>query len=85
MSSLALVVGKPWSLHLLMLLIVPALVKELAGKNLEEVIAAGTEKLVSSGVGAAAAATPAAGGAAPAAAPLPQEESEEEDDEGFGL
>ena len=59
--------------------------KELAGKNLEEVIAAGTEKLVPSGGGAAAAATPAAGGAAhAAAAPLPQEESEEEDDdEGF--
>merc|ERR1711971_440906 len=68
-------------------------VKELAGKNLEEVIAAGTEKLgsVPSGGGAAAAAAPAAGGAAPAAAaaaaaPPPKEESEEEDDDmGFGL
>merc|ERR1739842_249443 len=48
---------------------VALVVKELAGKNLEEVIAAGTEKLgsVPSGGGAAAAA-PAAGGAAPAAA-----------------
>merc|ERR1712107_77869 len=74
---------------------VALVVKELAGKNLEEVIAAGTEKLgsvpsvVRSG-GAAAAAAPAAGGAAPAAAaaaaPPPKEESEEEDDDmGFGL
>ena len=49
---------------------VALVVKELAGKNLEEVIAAGTEKLgsVPSGGGAAAAAAPAAGGAAPAAA-----------------
>merc|ERR1712130_624373 len=63
---------------------VALVVKELAGKNLEEVIAAGTEKLgsVPSGGGAA---TPAAGGAAPAAAaaaaPPPKEESEEEDDD----
>merc|ERR1711988_2035124 len=71
---------------------VALVVKELAGKNLEEVIAAGTEKLgsVPSGGGAAAAAAPAAGGAAPAAAaaaaPPPKEESEEEDDDmGFGL
>ena len=68
---------------------VALVVKELAGKNLEEVIAAGTEKLASGG-GAAAAAAPAAGGAAPAAAaaaaPPPKEESEEEDDDmGFGL
>merc|ERR1719237_306046 len=60
---------------------VALVVKELAGKNLEEVIAAGTEKLGSA---------PAAGGAAPAAAaaaaPPPKEESEEEDDDmGFGL
>merc|ERR1712181_91533 len=67
---------------------VALVVKELAGKNLDEVIAAGTEKLgsVPSGGGAAAAA-PAAGGAAPAAAAAPpKEESEEEDDDmGFGL
>merc|ERR1712105_466135 len=59
---------------------VALVVKELAGKNLEEVIAAGTEKLgsVPSGGGAAAAAA--------AAAPPPKEESEEEDDDmGFGL
>merc|ERR1712045_656649 len=72
---------------------VALVVKELAGKNLEEVIAAGPEKLgsVPSGGGAAAAAAPASGGAAPAAAaaaaaPPPKEESEEEDDDmGFGL
>ena len=71
---------------------VALVVKELAGKNLEEVIAAGTEKLgsVPSGGGAAAAAAPAAGAATPAAAaaaaPPPKEESEEEDDDmGFGL
>merc|ERR1711899_521639 len=59
---------------------VALVVKELAGKNLEEVIAAGTEKLgsVPSGGGAPAAAA--------AAAPPPKEESEEEDDDmGFGL
>jgi len=72
---------------------VALVVKELAGKNLEEVIAAGTEKLgsVPSGGGAPAAAAPAAGGAAPAAAaaaaPPKKEESEEEEDDdmGFGL
>jgi len=70
---------------------VDMVVKELAGKDLEEVIAAGTTKLgsVPSGGGAAAPAA-AAGGAAPAAAaaaaPPPKEESEEEDDDmGFGL
>merc|ERR1711988_560691 len=60
---------------------VALVVTELAGKNLEEVIAAGTEKLgsVPSGGGAAAAAAAAAG-------PPPKEESEEEDDDmGFGL
>merc|ERR1719361_2290211 len=60
---------------------VDMVVKELAGKDLEEVIAAGTTKLgsVPSGGGAAAP-------AAAAAAPPPKEESEEEDDDmGFGL
>merc|ERR1712107_808067 len=66
-------------------------VKNLAGKSVEELEAAGREKLASmpSGGGAAAAA-PAAGGDAPAeAAPTKEEkkeESEEEDDDmGFGL
>merc|ERR1712181_127357 len=60
---------------------VALVVKELAGRNLEEVIAAGTEKLGSVPSGGAAAAAAAA-----AAAPPPKEESEEEDDDmGFGL
>lgn len=70
-------------------------IKELAGKNVTEVIAEGSKKLASvpSGGGAPA---PAAGGAAPAAAAggspakedkkAKKEESEEEDDDmGFGL
>merc|ERR1711890_224068 len=65
---------------------VDLVVKELAGKDVAEVIAEGTSKLGSmpSGGGAAA---PAAGGAAPAAAEAapakeaPKEESEEEDDD----
>lgn len=67
-------------------------VKELAGKNVEELIEAGQEKLASvpSGGGAAAPAAAAAGGgaAAPAAAAeAKKEEPEEEsdDDMGFGL
>lgn len=69
-------------------------VKELAGKEISQVIAKGSEKLASvpSGGGAAAAA-PAAGAAAPAAESpkkedkkAKKEESEEEDDDmGFGL
>jgi len=66
-------------------------VKELAGKNLEELIAEGNSKLASvpSGGGAAAPAAAAAGGAAPAeeAKEEKKEEPEEEsdDDMGFGL
>nr|ALS05045.1 60S acidic ribosomal protein P2 [Centropages dorsispinatus] len=69
-------------------------VKELAGKSLEELIEAGSGKLASmpSGGGAAAAAAPAAasggdaGGAAPAKEEKKVEEEEEEDDDmGFGL
>jgi len=64
-------------------------VKELKGKNLEEVMAAGTKKLGSmpSGGGAAPAAAPAAAAAAaPAKKEEKKEESEEEDDDmGFGL
>jgi len=65
-------------------------VKELAGKNVEDLIKEGLEKVssVPSGGGAAAAAAPAAGGAAaPAAAKEkePEPEEEEDDDMGFGL
>ena len=64
-------------------------VSELAGKDIEELIKEGTEKLGSVPAGAA----PAAGGAAPAgdaapaaaAAKEPEPESEEYDDMGFGL
>lgn len=70
-------------------------IKELNGKNVNEVIEAGSKKLASvpSGGGAAVAAAPAAGAAAPAAdagkkedKKAKKEESEEEDDDmGFGL
>merc|ERR1712080_245976 len=62
---------------------VDLVVKELAGKDVAEVIAEGTSKLGSMPSGGA----PAAGGAAPAAAEAapakeaPKEESEEEDDD----
>jgi len=64
-------------------------VKELAGKNLEELIAEGNSKLASvpSGGGAAAPAA-AAGAAAPEAAAVEEKEEEKEesdDDMGFGL
>ncbi|KAK8797064.1 hypothetical protein WA158_004274 [Blastocystis sp. Blastoise] len=55
------------------------LIKNLEGKNLEELIAAGSEKLASVPSGAAAAA-PAAG-AASAAAPAEEEKKEEEEEE----
>uniref|UniRef100_A0A336K1U9 Large ribosomal subunit protein P2 n=1 Tax=Culicoides sonorensis TaxID=179676 RepID=A0A336K1U9_CULSO len=68
-------------------------VGDLKGKNLEELIAQGREKLSSMpvGGGVAVAAAPAAGGAAPAAAAAEKkeekkEESESEDDDmGFAL
>merc|ERR1712141_454699 len=67
-------------------------VKELAGKDLEELIAEGQTKLASmpAGGGGGAAAPAAGGAAAPAAAekaPEKKEEPEEEsdDDMGFGL
>jgi len=66
------------------------IVKELAGKNLEELIAEGNSKLASVPSGGAAPAA-AAGGAAPAAAAAVEEVKEEEpaeesdDDMGFGL
>jgi len=55
------------------------LIKELEGKDVEEVIAAGREKLQSVAGGAGGAA--AAGGAAPAA----EEKVEEEEDEDMGF
>jgi large subunit ribosomal protein LP2 len=67
-------------------------IKNLAGKSVEELMAAGSKKLASmpSGGGAAAAAPAAAAGgaAAPAAAKKEEkveEEEEEDDDMGFGL
>jgi large subunit ribosomal protein LP2 len=68
-------------------------VSELAGKDLESLIAEGSKKLATmpsgGGGGAAAPAAAAAGGAAPAAAKKEEkkEEPEEEsdDDMGFGL
>ncbi|KAK4899147.1 60S acidic ribosomal protein P2 [Elasticomyces elasticus] len=73
------------------------LLKELEGKDINELIAQGTEKLASvpsGGVGAPSsggAAAPAAGGAAPAeaeaapAAAKEEEKEESEEDMGFGL
>ena len=69
-------------------------VKEMAGKSVEELIAAGSTKLASmpsgGGAAAASAAPAAAGGAAPAAEAKKEEkkveeEEEEDDDMGFGL
>jgi len=67
------------------------IVKELAGKNLEELIAEGNGKLASVPSGGAAPAAAAGGAAAPAAAAAVEEVKEEEpaeesdDDMGFGL
>jgi len=68
------------------------IVKELAGKNLEELIAEGNGKLASVPSGGAAPAAAAGGAAAPAAAAAAVEEVKEEeaaeesdDDMGFGL
>uniref|UniRef100_A0A383VVT5 60S acidic ribosomal protein P2 n=1 Tax=Tetradesmus obliquus TaxID=3088 RepID=A0A383VVT5_TETOB len=69
---------------------VDRLLKELEGKDISELIAAGREKLqsVPSG-GAAVAAAPAAGGAAGGAAAAKEEKkeepSEEDEDMGFSL
>eukprot|EP00916_Digyalum_oweni_P024283 GHVL01040134.1.p1 GENE.GHVL01040134.1~~GHVL01040134.1.p1 ORF type:complete len:111 (+),score=34.96 GHVL01040134.1:59-391(+) len=68
---------------------VKKIVSELKGKNLEELIEAGTKKLASvpSG-GAAPAAAPAAAAAAPAEAKKEEKKAEtesEDDDMGFGL
>ena len=64
---------------------VEKLVSELTGKNLEELIAAGMEKVGSVSVGGGAAAGgAAAGGAAEEAAAEEEEEEEEEADMGTG-
>jgi len=66
-------------------------VSELAGKNIEELLAEGKDKIGSVPAGGAGGAPAAAGGAPAAAADAPKaeekkEESEEEDDDmGFGL
>jgi len=66
-------------------------VAELAGKSIEELIAAGAGKMGSMPSGGGGAAAPAAGGAAPAAEAAAEEkkpeseEEEEDDDMGFGL
>ncbi|KAF9191412.1 60S acidic ribosomal protein P2 [Haplosporangium sp. Z 767] len=68
---------------------IESLIAQLAGKDINELIAEGTSKLASVPAGGAAAAAPAAGGAA--AAEEKKEEKKEEakeesdDDMGFGL
>jgi large subunit ribosomal protein LP2 len=69
---------------------VERLLKELEGKNIDELIAAGREKLQSVPSGGAVAAAPAAGGAAaggaaPAKEEKKEEPSEEDEDMGFSL
>ncbi|ORY00526.1 ribosomal protein 60S [Basidiobolus meristosporus CBS 931.73] len=66
------------------------LISELEGKNIEELIAEGKEKLASVPSGGAAAAAPAgaaagAADAAPAAAKEEEAKEESDDDMGFGL
>ncbi|KAJ4344065.1 60S acidic ribosomal protein P2 [Ascochyta clinopodiicola] len=70
-----------------------SLISELEGKDINELIASGSEKLASVPSGGAGGAAPSAGGAAAAggAADAPAEEAKEEekeesdDDMGFGL
>ncbi|KAM3119700.1 60S acidic ribosomal protein P2-A [Candidozyma auris] len=67
---------------------VDQLLAEVDGKNVEELIAEGTEKLSAVPTGAPAASGAAAGGAAPEAAAEEKEEEaaeESDDDMGFGL
>ena len=70
---------------------VDLVVKELSGKNVDELIAEGSEKLASMPAGGGGAAAPAAsGGAAAAEAPVEEKKEEEpeeesDDDMGFGL
>merc|ERR1712066_76048 len=64
---------------------VDKVVAELAGKNIEELIAEGTTKLGSMPSGGGGGAAPADAPAAAAPAKEPEPESEEDDDMGFGL
>ncbi|CAA21791.1 60S acidic ribosomal protein A2 [Schizosaccharomyces pombe] len=70
---------------------IETLINELNGKDIDELIAAGNEKLATVPTGGAASAAPAAaaGGAAPAAEEAAKEEAKEEEesdeDMGFGL
>jgi large subunit ribosomal protein LP2 len=61
------------------------LMSELEGKNIEELIAAGTEKLASVPSGGAVASSGAASGGAAAAEEEKKEESEEESDDDMGF
>ena len=61
------------------------LIKELAGKDVEEVITAGREKLQSVGGGVAAAGGAAGASAGGAAAPAAEEKVEEVEDEDMGF
>lgn len=69
---------------------IDALLAEVKGKSVEELIQAGSSKLASMPAGgaapsAAAAAAPAAGGKKEEKAAAKKEESEEEEEMGFGL
>ena len=61
------------------------LIKELEGKDVEEVIAAGREKLQSVGGGVAVAGGAGGAAAAGGAAPAAEEKVEEEEDEDMGF
>jgi large subunit ribosomal protein LP2 len=61
------------------------LIKELEGKDVEEVITAGREKLQSVGGGVAVAGGAAGASAGGAAAPAAEEKVEEEEDEDMGF
>ncbi|KAE8380686.1 60s acidic ribosomal protein-domain-containing protein [Aspergillus bertholletiae] len=66
------------------------LISELEGKDLQQLIAEGAEKLATVPTGGAGAAAPAAGGAAaagdaPAAEEKEEEKEESDEDMGFGL
>ncbi|PSC76694.1 60S acidic ribosomal P2 [Micractinium conductrix] len=65
---------------------VSKLLSELEGKNIDEVVAAGVEKLASVPAGGAVSASaPAAGGGGAAAAEKVEEKVEEEEDEDMGF
>ncbi|KAF8926226.1 60S acidic ribosomal protein P2 [Dissophora ornata] len=69
---------------------IESLISQLAGKDVNELIAEGTSKLASVPAGGASSAAPAAGGAAAVAEVKAEEKKEEakeesDDDMGFGL